>query len=168
MVLQIQATIPHHVPQVREPSGCNRHFPMPEPGLHDYCYHESRQPCGIPAPRGASPWDVTDITLRWNQASRSLPARIQSTMPTFPTACPPWPWGQEGRPALRTAPPAIARANGQRARNPNIGSVLRCTKVSEPAEGDTPSPKPDSRRPDYCYYESQLALLLNRWGEWAP
>ena len=61
--------MPHPAPQGREPSGSDRHYPKSEPGLPDYCYHESRQPCGIPPPRGASPRDATGITPSRNQGS---------------------------------------------------------------------------------------------------
>ena len=49
--------MPHPAPQGPEPSGCDRHYPRPEPGLPDYCYHESRQLCRIQPQRGASPRD---------------------------------------------------------------------------------------------------------------
>ena len=50
-------TIPHHVPQGREPSGSDIHHPKAEPGLPNCCQHESRQLCRIPPHRGPSPRD---------------------------------------------------------------------------------------------------------------
>jgi hypothetical protein len=47
------------------------------------------------------------------------------------TACPPWPRGQGSRPALRTAPTAIAREYEQRVRSPYIKCVLSCTQAGE-------------------------------------
>ena len=38
----------------------------------------------------------------------------------------------------------------------------------EPSGCDRHYPKPDLGLPDYYYHESQLALLLNRWGAWVP
>jgi len=43
--LQIQSTMPHPITKVREPSGGNRHNSRSEPGLPNYCYHESMRPC---------------------------------------------------------------------------------------------------------------------------
>ena len=63
------ATKPHLAPRGREPSGSSRHYPKPEPGLPNHCQHESMQPCHIPPHRGASPQEVTDITLSRNQGA---------------------------------------------------------------------------------------------------
>ena len=52
---QINSTMRHPAPRGREPSGCDRHSPKPDPGLPEYCYHESMQscpPCSQHVPRG--------------------------------------------------------------------------------------------------------------------
>ena len=72
------------------------------------------------------------------------------------------------RPAIRAAPHAFARENGQRARSPDFKIVLAITQVGESAETDRHYLKPDLGLHDYCYHESQLALLLNRMVAWAP
>ncbi len=133
-----------------------------------------------PPHRGASPRDATDIRPRRTQGSRITAItnprqlcritphrcassqmhgrfRHQKNSIPFPTACPPWPRGQGvrgGRPALRTAPTAIARENGQRARSPCIKSILRWTPVGESAGNDRHYPKPEPGLPNYCYHES--------------
>ena len=69
---RIHATKPHPAPQGREPSGNNRYYPKPDPGLFDHCQHESMQPCRIPPHRGASPRGTTDI----------IPSRTQGSLIT--------------------------------------------------------------------------------------
>ena len=57
-------------PKGREPSGSDIHHPKTEPGLPDYCQHESRQLCRIQPHRGPSPRDATDIIPGRNQGSQ--------------------------------------------------------------------------------------------------
>jgi hypothetical protein len=76
--------------------------------------------------------------------------------------------GVRGRLAPERQPHSVMRDNGQRARNPYIKSVLRCTQMGDSSGIDRHYLKPKLRLPNYYYHESQLALLLNRWGAWAP
>jgi len=62
--------MPHPAPQGREPAGCNRQYPRPDPGLPDHCNHESMQPRRTPPHRDASPRDATDNTPGRIQGSR--------------------------------------------------------------------------------------------------
>ena len=62
--------MPHPAPQGREPSGSDIHHPKTEPGLPNYCQHESRQLCRIQPHKGPSPREATYIILRRNQGSQ--------------------------------------------------------------------------------------------------
>jgi hypothetical protein len=73
-----------------------------------------------------------------------------------------------GRPALRTAPHAFARENGQRARESQYRKRYVLYSSGRVSWKRQMLPKPDPVLPDYYYHGSQLALLLNRLGAWRP
>ena len=181
------AAMSHPTPRGRKPSGGNRHYPKPEPGLPDHRYHESKQPCGIPPHRGASPREVADITPCRNQAPELLPSQIHATLLHLT------PQGHEpsgGDRHYAKAGPGLhdycfhgsrqpcrilsrsARALGNRKTLPRDGTRapgllparIRATMLHlapqgrEPSGGDRDYPRPDPRLPDYCYHESQATM----------
>jgi hypothetical protein len=47
-----------------EPSGIDRNQSKPKPGLPDYCYHKTMQPCPNPASKGHEPSGYDRCSLR--------------------------------------------------------------------------------------------------------
>ena len=141
--------MPHPALRGYETSGDKSHYPKPEPGLPNYCQHESTQPCPTPPPRGASPREVTDIILSQNQGSL-ITASMNPRQPCQP--CPgmsPVATGSGGPSGLEDSPYS-PRAKTGNARSPQIKSVLCCTQVGEPSRDDRHCLMTDPGLPDRC------------------
>jgi hypothetical protein len=127
-----------------------------------------RRRTGNPHPPQPRPVQPQDRPAKGLRAFRCMGVSgTRRTASPILTACPPWPRGQGGRPALRTAPCLRARERATRAESQyRKRYVLHSSgRVSWKRQM---LPKPDPVLPDYYYHGSQLALLLNRWGAWAP
>jgi hypothetical protein len=121
-----------------------------------------------PYHRCASPRVANDITPRRNQGSQIAAITNPCDNAYLAHGMSPVDTGSGGPYSLEDSPHSLARENGQRARSPQIKSVLCCIQAGELTGNDNHYPKSDSGRENYYYHESQLALLLNRWGAWAP
>ncbi len=181
--------MPHPGPQGREPSGGSRHYPKTEPWLPDCCYHESRQPCPIPFQGGASPRVTADTIPGRHQGSQIAAITNPCDHVYLAQECPPWPRGQGGRPALRTAPMSSRAKTGNARGVPISEAYCAVRRFTSPPGNDRCYPgwiqgaaitiitnlnwsccsiDGEHGRPDNCHYESTQPCPIPPQGGASP